>query len=661
MTQAAVGIRGYNVLSELRHTCAYKSYRVRDLERRELLTLHLFPRQGRRTAESRALLAEQSRYSALSIRQLARLRRIRADENYFVIEVERADGESLESILARGSLMEPDAALNLVEDILVGLVAGEMQGLYHGAVRPSCVVVDAAGRASLDGFGFAALISENGDFYSRLAAEVPVSLDRRHAKDVYAAVALLHHLVEGQPPFDAMEGRDFRSKVQDQRWQGARFREIYDAVAPLERAEAGDALRRIREARRTLTAPPAPESAPSLLDAVDEPPPPPESLEERGLKERWRRVASKPAAPVLAAGAAGALIALVFGAPFLGTDAGRLPSVRSAIALPAAVPLAPAPAPAPEAAPKAKPAEPVRASRRSETESWRQMIIALAEIGDYPAALEELGRSEGRPAELVDEERNAVFAAAKRRFEEIREIARSLTAEQHLAEALNEWDSMKSSWPGEDLVKSADFERQSLVREADALRKSKETRDRLRAEEKLAMRFRKLTRRILREERYDFAAQAREIDEFLAGIVVETESMAVSIGALRECARRRSAFFKKAQAALENRQAPILVAKITGRFGSGGVDGLGEGRIILRRPDNSLDHVPLTRLDGGEKFALFTECRRRNDGGDALAIGLFCLGWGMPDQAAALFLQAESSDDVPAKLMRFVRQFAQEE
>lgn len=663
MTQAMSGIRGYHVLSELRHTCAAMSFRVRRVEEGDLLTLHLFPRDRSRNAETRALVADQARFADAGLPHLSRLRRIRADENYVVVEAERPDGETVDSLLARGVPVSLESALGWTEDLLTGLAAGAARGLHHGAIRPSCVIVDAANRASLDGFGFGALLPDSGDFYSRLAGDVPASIDRLHAKDVYTTVALLHHLVEGRPPFDAIEERGFRSKVLELRWLGARFRDIYDAVAPLGNADAAHVARRVRDARRSLQ-PAEPEAprASSLLDAVDEPPPPPADLEERSWKARARRLAARPAAPVAAAGIAGALVALVFGAPFLGRDAGHLPTVKSAIALPAANPLPPADAVPPADAPVSnKTPPPERAPKRSETEAWRQMIIALAEIGDYPAALDDLKRSEGRPPATVREERDAVLAAARRRFDDLREVARALTAEGRLDDALREWDALKEYWPGPDLARLAAEERELLIKEAGTLREQKEKHDRLRAEQRMLAGLRKLGRRVLLEERYDFDAQLKEIDDFRAGLPKDATAPGNMIDACRDSVLRRREFFKRTQESVNRRSPPLVIARVSHRFGDGEIIGLDEGRLVVRRPDGTTDQFPLSRLDGMEKLRLFGHVPRGHDGAAAMATGLFCLSWGLREQAGEQFQTATGINRSLGKLIERVQLLAQEE
>jgi tetratricopeptide (TPR) repeat protein len=290
------------------------------------------------------------------------------------------------------------------------------------------------------------------------------------------------------------------------------------------------------------------------------------------------------------------------------------------------------------------------------------MIIALTEIGDYPAALLELERAGDRPPDLVKEEHNAVLASARRRFDDLREIGRALTAEGRLDEAQREWDALKEFWPGADLALGAQEERNYLIKEAGFFRDQKAKRDRERAGERMLVKLRELGRRILLEERYDFDAQSKEIEEFLRGISKEDAApIGDLIGACREIVRCRHALFRRGQEVLDRRHGSLPLARITARFGPGDVTGLEESGLIVRRTGDTLDRIPLSRLDGQEKMRLFGLVPRRPSGAEAMATGLFCLSWGLREQADEQFQSAMGINPTQEHFVDLVKQLSREE
>ncbi|MBI2898777.1 MAG: hypothetical protein HYY17_01190 [Planctomycetes bacterium] len=606
MNASTVGIRGCNIIAELPHTFALRSFRARDLETFDPVTLHLFDRGTVARVDLLAVQSELPRYVELHYPRLVRLRRIRADGSCILVETDSADGERLDGLLAREGRLDPGRALRIAEDLLLGLVAGEMRGLVHGAIGPSVVVVDAEGRAALDGFGFGTLLPGRRGSYG--------TTEERHARDVDAVVALLRLMADIAIPHDAGE-------------------------------PAGGVLARVRAA---MPATPAAAPEPSVLDVVEPPPPAPKRDRLEGVRRALRRVASGVAWPVAAAAVLAIVVAVLFAGPFLGGDGRDADAVARALPLPEASPLA---AGAAERA--ARPAERTvnplpEPARRSPFELLRERVVALAEIGEYREALETVEGARDWTPEQAQEERDAVLAKAEARFRETQEVARAFASQGGAAQAEREWDAMAPFWPTAELRKRAAEERAGLPRLAEESRERKARLDRERARLERVRRFRTLLRRTVLDEGRDCAGRIRDVDGFLSGL--DDPDLREEAQALRQLLEWEREFLARAREIARARVPRVRVRQISTRFGNGDIVALDPDAVAIARPGAEPERVPLARLTGAEKYALFGRFRRAGTT-DAAGLAVMCLSWGLRGPAWEE-AQAAGMPDAPLRLIR---------
>jgi len=297
------------------------------------------------------------------------------------IVMELVEGASLRTVLADQGPTEPEAALLVLKDSLLGLGAAHAVGVVHRDYRPANVLVSTAGEAKLVGFG---VVGRSGGVGggSGMSAYLPPEQWAGGAAspggDIYSATATFVECVSGRPPF---AGSDLATLRQQHELapvpaatlpgplQGLALRGMSkdpderpaDAaafLAELERAAVSgygeDWAERGRDNlayRAALLAPP-PAAAPAAAPAVT------------AIDGRSRRV---PTEMVLGTAAAVALVAAagVGVLTLLGTDNGAGADAVPAIAaprLPAALapaelaPVVSAPAPAPAVAPAVAPA-----------------------------------------------------------------------------------------------------------------------------------------------------------------------------------------------------------------------------------------------------------------------------------------------------------------
>ena len=117
------------------------------------------------------------------------------------------DGVSLAEVLQRG-VLPPRKAVRIISDILSALVYTHAHGVIHCDVKPANIILQ-GNRALLTDFGFAKdlalkVITQPGTFFGTPNYMPP---EQFHGKrddprnDIYAAGAVLYHMLVGEPPY----------------------------------------------------------------------------------------------------------------------------------------------------------------------------------------------------------------------------------------------------------------------------------------------------------------------------------------------------------------------------------------------------------------------------------------------------------------------------
>lgn len=120
------------------------------------------------------------------------------DAAYLVLEW--IEGATLAEVLAAGGRLSIAQALGVCRGALAGLAHAHARGIVHGDVSASNVLVDTAGDSRLIDFGV------GGSTPAYRAPEVGAGAPSSPASDVYAAAAVLLHLLTGRATPDAAPG-----------------------------------------------------------------------------------------------------------------------------------------------------------------------------------------------------------------------------------------------------------------------------------------------------------------------------------------------------------------------------------------------------------------------------------------------------------------------
>lgn len=236
-------------------------------------------------------------------------------ENHLVLLMEYVEGESLQSIFARGRL-PLETGIDYIKQVLSALVYAHQQEVVHRDVTPANVVITPDGQAKLTEFGLSksygdSLVTTCGEVLGSLPYLAPEQLkggtqpDRR--SDLYSVAAILYEHLTGQKPHGADRRlaavlTDAESEPLPPSTVDPEVSRKWDPV--LLRALARDPARRFQ-------------SAQEFLDAIAQ-------LEQR----------SRVALPLPSMRVAGAGIALVAGAVFAMFASPQFLTYRSTAGLP---------------------------------------------------------------------------------------------------------------------------------------------------------------------------------------------------------------------------------------------------------------------------------------------------------------------------------------
>jgi serine/threonine-protein kinase len=120
------------------------------------------------------------------------------------IVMELVDGVSLREMMVRRGPLGAAAALVVLKDSLLGLVAAHSRRIAHRDVKPDNVLIDAGGWCKLTDCGLAVKADKQQPVAGTpayLAPELWHGAPNVPATDIYAAAAVLCESVTGKPPF----------------------------------------------------------------------------------------------------------------------------------------------------------------------------------------------------------------------------------------------------------------------------------------------------------------------------------------------------------------------------------------------------------------------------------------------------------------------------
>ncbi len=171
-----------------------------------------------------------------------------AEPPYYVMEY--LPNGSLEDRLRRGGAMQVDEAIDIFQDVVIGLLHAHGKGIFHCDLKPANILLDQDGKARIADFGQSRLSHDQRPALGTLFFMAPEQADVEATPDVrwdvYALGALLYTMLVGEPPFRSSSsvGEIDSSNGLKDRLQ--RYREVITTSPP------PDAHKKIRGVDREL-------------------------------------------------------------------------------------------------------------------------------------------------------------------------------------------------------------------------------------------------------------------------------------------------------------------------------------------------------------------------------------------------------------------------
>jgi len=127
------------------------------------------------------------------------------------IVMEYVEGSTLRELLASGSRLVPERALEIVDGILAALAYSHQRGIVHRDIKPANVMLNGNGEVKVMDFGIARAMSDGASTMTQTSAVIGTAqyLSPEQARgeqvdarsDIYSAGCLLYELLAGRPPF----------------------------------------------------------------------------------------------------------------------------------------------------------------------------------------------------------------------------------------------------------------------------------------------------------------------------------------------------------------------------------------------------------------------------------------------------------------------------
>jgi serine/threonine-protein kinase len=127
------------------------------------------------------------------------------------IVMEYVEGSTLRELMATGSRLVPERALEITDGVLAALAYSHQQGIVHRDIKPANVMLTGDGEVKVMDFGIARAVADTGATMTQTSAVIGTAqyLSPEQARgeqvdarsDIYSTGCLLYELLTGRPPF----------------------------------------------------------------------------------------------------------------------------------------------------------------------------------------------------------------------------------------------------------------------------------------------------------------------------------------------------------------------------------------------------------------------------------------------------------------------------
>lgn len=218
----------YKLLEQLGSGALGRVYLAEHAQMARRHTLKIVSRRYTQDREGlKRFLAEAQRACGLEHRNLSRIYDVNTDGERFYLVMEYVEGEDLEQQVGRKGRLSCRRACDFAGQIAEGLAHAHEQGVVHGDLKPSNLIVDGGGTVRILDIGQAQLVGqppspveESGESASLATALFQAPEQRGEARspdrpgDVYSLGSVLCYLLTGRTAADAEQAAAQLKKVE---------------------------------------------------------------------------------------------------------------------------------------------------------------------------------------------------------------------------------------------------------------------------------------------------------------------------------------------------------------------------------------------------------------------------------------------------------------
>lgn len=201
----------YSIIGILNPNPAGRVYKVEHCLTKRIEAMKVLSSELASESEFKRFEREMRALARLNYPNIAALHNAIAWENHLCLLMEYVEGESLQSIFARGRL-PVETGVDYVKQILSALVYAHQQQVVHRDITPANIIITPDGQVKLIDFGLSksygdSLVTTCGEILGSLPYLAPEQLkggtqpDRR--SDLYSVAAILYEHLTGQNPHGA--------------------------------------------------------------------------------------------------------------------------------------------------------------------------------------------------------------------------------------------------------------------------------------------------------------------------------------------------------------------------------------------------------------------------------------------------------------------------
>ncbi len=289
MQEKSAEFGGYQIVARLGANAAGGLYLARKGEDGPPVTLKIFSGElSRRKDFVKDFTATAKEGSKLKHGAINRVLDVGRDRGRVYCASEYVKGRSLRYLLEKQGRLKSGLALSLARQIAEALAYAHSQGVIHGDLKPSNIVVGPDTAVKIANFGVVSNPLHNLLALSKASGTVPIyaapELAAKDASptiksDVYSLGAVLYHLLTGKAPFEASSPLETLQRLAEEELQAPTtlvksipedLEKVVMAMLAVEPRERHSDMAGVIEDLKDLGAPEPPEAKPSATVAAQQ-------------------------------------------------------------------------------------------------------------------------------------------------------------------------------------------------------------------------------------------------------------------------------------------------------------------------------------------------------------------------------------------------------